>query len=56
MAAVLETLADRAAVEQDFHDVKEVHGVGQPQLRNFWANLAAYQLALRLHALVKLWA
>jgi hypothetical protein len=55
-AAVLEAVADRAAVEQDFHDLKEVHGVGQPQLRNYWANVAAYHLGLWLHTLIELWA
>ena len=53
---ILEAVADRAAIEQDFHDVKEVHGAGQQQLRNYWANLAAYHLTLWLHTLVELWA
>jgi hypothetical protein len=54
--AILEAVADRAAVEQDFKGVKEVHGVGQPQLRNYWANVAAYHLGLWLHTLIELWA
>ena len=29
MASILETVADRSALEQVFHDVKEVHGAGQ---------------------------
>jgi hypothetical protein len=56
VTAILEAVADRAAVEQDFHDLKEVHGVGQPQLRNYWANIAAYHLGLWLHTLIELWA
>ena len=56
VTAILEAVADRAAVEQDFHDVKEVHGVGQAQLRNYWANVAAYHLGLWLHTLIELWA
>jgi hypothetical protein len=56
VAAILEAVADRAAVEQDFHDVKEVPGVGQAQLRNYWANIAAYHLGLWLHTLIELWA
>jgi hypothetical protein len=56
VAQILEAVADRAAVEQDFHDVKEVHGAGQQQLRNYWANIAAYHLTLWLHTLVELWA
>jgi hypothetical protein len=53
---ILEAVADRAAVEQDFHDLKEVHGVGQQQVRNYWANIGAYHVALWLHTLVELWA
>jgi len=56
VAEILEAVADRAAIEQDFHDIKEVHGTGQQQLRNYWANIAAYHLTLWLHTLVELWA
>src|SRR5262249_1024119 len=38
VAQVLEAYADRAAIEQGFKDLKEVHGVGQQQVRNYWAN------------------
>lgn len=53
---ILETIADRSAIEQVFHDVKEVHGAGQQQLRNAWANVAAWHLHLWIHTLVELWA
>lgn len=53
---ILEAVADRAAIEQDFHDIKEVHGSGQQQLRNIWANIGAFNLLLWLHTLVELWA
>lgn len=56
VAQILETYAQRAAIEQNFHDLKEVHGVGQVQLRNLWANLGAFNLGLWLHTLVELWA
>jgi len=56
VAEILEAVADRAAIEQDFHDIKEVHGAGQQQLRNYWANIAAYHLTLWLYTLVELWA
>jgi hypothetical protein len=56
VTAILEAVADRAAVEQDFHDLKEVHGVGQAQVRNYWANVAVYHLGLWLHTLIELWA
>jgi len=55
-AQVLEAVADRAAIEQDFHDLKEVHGAGQQQVRNYAANVAAYHLNLWLHTLIELWA
>jgi hypothetical protein len=56
IAQVLEAVADRAALEQDFHDLKEVHGAGQQQVRNYWANVAVYHLNLWLHTLIELWA
>ena len=53
---VVEAFADRATIEQDFHDVKEVWGSGQQQVRNIWNNLAVYNLNLWMHTLVELWA
>jgi hypothetical protein len=53
---ILEAVADRAAIEQDFHDVKEVQGAGQQQVRNVWANIGAFNLLLWLYTLVELWA
>jgi hypothetical protein len=53
---ILEAFADRATIEQDFHDVKEVWGSGQQQVRNIWTNLAAYNLNLWMHTLTELWA
>jgi hypothetical protein len=56
VADVVTAVADRAAIEQVFHDVKEVHGAGQQQLRNYWANVAAYHVTLWMHTLIELWA
>ena len=53
---ILEAFADRAAIEQDFHDLKEVHGAGEQQVRHYWANIAVYHLNLWLHTLIELWA
>jgi len=53
---ILEAFADRATIEQDFHDVKEVWGSGQQQVRNIWTNLAVYNLNLWMHTLVELWS
>jgi hypothetical protein len=56
VAEILEAVADRAALEQVFHDVKEVHGVGQAQTRNYWSNVAVYHLHLWWHTFIELWA
>jgi hypothetical protein len=53
---ILEAFADRATIEQDFHDIKEVWGAGQQQVRNIWTNCAAYHLNLWVHTLLELWA
>jgi hypothetical protein len=53
---ILEAFADRATIEQDFHDVKEVWGAGQQQVRNIWTNVAAFHMNLWMHTLVELWA
>jgi hypothetical protein len=56
VTAILEAVADRATVEQDFKDIKEVHGIGQQQVRNYWANVGVYHLGLWLHTLIELWS
>jgi hypothetical protein len=53
---IIEAFADRATIEQDFHDVKEVWGAGQQQVRNIWTNLAVYHLNLWIHTLVEMWS
>jgi hypothetical protein len=53
---IVEAFADRGAIEQVFHDVKEVWGSGQQQVRNLWTNIAAWHLNLWMHTLVELWA
>jgi hypothetical protein len=55
-ADILGLVADRAAIEQVFHDVKEVWGAGQQQLRNVHANVGAYHLNLWAYTVVELWA
>jgi hypothetical protein len=56
VAEIVEAFADRATIEQDFHDIKEVWGAGQQQVRNIWTNVAVYHLNLWMHTLVELWA
>jgi len=53
---IVEVFADRAAIEQAFHDVKEVWGSGQQQVRNLWSNIGCWHLNLWVHTLVELWA
>jgi hypothetical protein len=53
---IIEAFGDRAAIEQDFHDVKEVWGAGQQQVRNIWTNVAVFNLNLWVHTLVECWA
>jgi DDE superfamily endonuclease len=53
---ILQAVADRSAIEQDFHDLKEVHGAGQQQVRNLWSNVGVFNLNLWLHTLTELWA
>lgn len=56
VADMLQAFADRATIEQDFHDVKEVWGAGQQQVRNIWTNLTVYNMNLWMHTLTELWA
>ncbi len=53
---IVEAFADRSSIEQDFHDVKEVWGAGQQQVRNIWTNIAAFNLNLWVHTLLECWA
>lgn len=55
-AEILEVMADRSAIEQTFHDVKEVWGAGQQQVRNVYANLGAMAVNLIGYSLVEVWA
>jgi hypothetical protein len=50
---ILETVAARWAIEEHFHDVKEVWGAGQQQVRNVWSNLGCWHLNQWLYTLVE---
>jgi hypothetical protein len=56
VAEILEAVSDRSSLEQVYHDVKEVHGVGQAQTRNYWANVGVFHLKTWQHTLIELWA
>lgn len=51
---ILETGAERWAIEETFHDVKEVWGAGQQQVRNVWSNIGCWHLNTWLYSLVEL--
>ena len=54
--AILEAMADRGAIEQCFHDVKEVWGAGQQQVRNVYASIGAFTVNVVLYSVVEAWA
>jgi hypothetical protein len=43
-------------IEQLFHDVKEVWGAGQQQVRNVYARMGAFTVNLVLYSVVEVWA
>lgn len=51
---ILETVAARWAIEEHFHDVKEVWGAGQQQVRNVWSNIGCWHLNQWMYTLVEL--
>lgn len=55
-ADILGLVSDRATIEQVFHDVKEIWGAGQQQLRHVYANVGAWHLNLWSFTVVELWA
>lgn len=52
--SILETGAERWAIEETFHDVKEVWGAGQQQVRNVWSSIGCWHLNTWLYSLVEL--
>jgi hypothetical protein len=51
---ILEAVAARWAIEEHFHDVKEVWGAGQQQVRSVWSNIGCWHLNQWLYTLVEL--
>lgn len=51
---ILEAVSDRWAIEEHFHDVKEVWGAGEQQVRNLWSNIGCWNLCTWLYTLVEL--
>jgi len=53
---IVQATLDRWAIEQNNHDLKEVEGIEQVQLRRVWSNVGALNLNLWVHTLVELWS
>lgn len=53
---ILEAVADRYAIEQNFSDIKEIEGAGQQQVRTIGSNIGTFHLNLWLHSMIELWA
>ncbi|NOY43775.1 MAG: hypothetical protein GXP26_18305 [Planctomycetes bacterium] len=51
---ILEAVASRWAIEEHFHDVKEIWGAGQQQVRNVWSSVGCWHLNGWLYTLVEL--
>jgi len=51
---ILEAVGARWAIEEHFHDVKEVWGAGQQQVRNVWSNIGCWHLNQWMYMLVEL--
>ena len=54
--AVVQAIHDRWAIEQNYHDLKEVERIEQVQLRRVWSNVGAFNLSLWVHTLIEVWA
>ena len=51
---ILKTVSDRWAIEEHFHDVKEIWGAGEQQVRNVWSSIGCWNLCSWLYSLVEL--
>lgn len=55
-AEILGLVSDRGSLEEAFHDVKEVEGAGEQQLRNLDANVGAFHMNLWAYTMLEVWA
>lgn len=51
---ILEAVADRWSIEECFHDLKEVWGAGEQQVRNIWSSIGCWHMIGWVHTLVQL--
>jgi len=54
--AIVQVIHDRWAIEQNYHDLKEVERIEEVQLRRVWSNVGALNLSLWVHTLIEVWA
>jgi hypothetical protein len=54
VATILKIVSDRWSIEEDFHDVKEIWGAGEQQVRNVWSSVGCWHLCGWLYAMVEL--
>jgi hypothetical protein len=54
--AIVQAIQDRWAIEQNYHDLKEVERIEEMQLRRVWSNVGAFNLNLWAHTLAEVWA
>ena len=52
----MQAIGDRWAIEQNYHDLKEVERVSEVQLRRVWSNVGAFNVRLWVHTLIEVWA
>ncbi|MEO1619312.1 MAG: transposase [Planctomycetota bacterium] len=43
-AMILQIVSDRWSIEEHFHDVKEIWGAGEQQVRNVWSSIGCWHL------------
>ena len=53
---IVQATLDRWAIEQNFHDLKEVEGIEQVQVRRVWSNVGVLNLSLWVPTLIEAWA
>jgi hypothetical protein len=51
---IMEAISDRWAIEEFFHDVKEVWKSGEQQVRNIWSNIACWNMNQWAYTLTEL--
>jgi hypothetical protein len=54
--SIVQTIHDRWAIEQNYHDLKEVERIEEVQVRRLWSNVGALNLSLWVHTLIEVWA